>query len=74
MVPAKQSSTTSVPSPMASKIWAPTYDATVETPILLITLRTPLASASTTLRVAVPEVTPVITPRSMRSSTVSSAR
>src|ERR1700712_2315438 len=50
VVPAKQSATTCSPSPIASKIWAPMYDATVETPILLITLRTPLASASTATR------------------------
>src|SRR6195952_2756862 len=53
VVPAKQSATTCSPSPIASKIWAPMYDATVETPILLITLRTPWAGAWTPLRVAV---------------------
>ena len=41
----KYSSTTSAPSPIASKIWAPVYDATVDTPIFDITLRTPLPHA-----------------------------
>ena len=44
-VPQKYSSTTSRDKPMASKICAPVYDATVDTPILLITLSTPLPDA-----------------------------
>ena len=45
MVPVKYLSTTDSARPTASKIWAPVYDATVETPILDITFRTPLPSA-----------------------------
>ena len=40
----KYLSTTDSARPIASKIWAPVYDATVET-ILDITFRTPLPSA-----------------------------
>ena len=45
VVPVKYLSTTACDSPTASKIWAPVYDATVETPIFDITLSTPLPSA-----------------------------
>ncbi len=38
-------------SPTASKIWAPRYEATVETPIFDMTLSTPLPSALTMLRI-----------------------
>ena len=44
-VPVKYWSTTSAPRPIASKIWAPVYDATVDTPIFDITLSTPLPHA-----------------------------
>jgi hypothetical protein len=44
-VPVKYSSTSLGPSPMASKICAPVYDATVEMPILDITLSMPLPAA-----------------------------
>ena len=61
-------------SPTASKIWAPRYEATVETPIFDMTLRTPLPSAFTMLRIAFSGVTSVMMPRRTRSSTDSSAR
>ena len=48
----KYLSTSSVESPSASKICAPVYDATVETPILDITLSTPLPSDFTRLATA----------------------
>ena len=44
-VPVKYSSTTSGARPTASKIWAPVYDATVDTPILDMILMTPLHAA-----------------------------
>ena len=44
-VPVKYLSTTDCESPIASKICAPVYEATVETPILDITFKTPLPSA-----------------------------
>ena len=44
-MPVKYSSTTSLPMPTASKIWAPVYDATVETPIFDMILITPLHDA-----------------------------
>ena len=44
-VPVKYSSTTSGARPTASKIWAPVYDATVDTPILDMILMTPLQAA-----------------------------
>jgi hypothetical protein len=45
VVPVKYASTTVWPRPIASKIWAPVYDATVDTPIFDITLSTPLPQA-----------------------------
>ena len=51
-VPVKYLSTTVCESPTASKIWAPVYEATVETPIFDITLSTPLPSALTRLATA----------------------
>ncbi len=59
---------------MASKTWAPRYEATVEMPILLITLRTPLPSAFTRLRTAFSGAMSVMMPRRTRSSTDSIAR
>ncbi len=44
-VPVKYSSMTSGARPTASKTWAPVYDATVEMPILDITLMIPLEAA-----------------------------
>ncbi len=52
VVPVKYLSTSSWESPSASKIWAPVYDATVETPIFDITLSTPLPSDFTRLATA----------------------
>ena len=59
---------------MASKTWAPRYDATVEMPIFDMTLRTPLPSALMRFLTAFSEVTPVIAPERTMSSTDSMAR
>ena len=48
----KYLSTSSWDRPSASKIWAPVYDATVETPIFDITFSTPLPSDFTRLATA----------------------
>ena len=44
-VPVKYASTTGLPRPIASKICAPVYDATVDTPIFDMILSTPLPHA-----------------------------
>ena len=46
-VPVKYSSMSAPSRPIASKTWAPVYEATVEMPILDITLSTPLQAAFT---------------------------
>ena len=44
-VPVKQSTIMLWPMPMASKIWAPWYDRTVEMPIFDMTFNTPRSHA-----------------------------
>ena len=73
-VPVKNSSTRSCDRPIASKTWAPRYDATVEMPIFDITLSTPLPSALMRLATAFSSVTSVMAPLRTMSSTVSIAR
>src|SRR5437660_1555960 len=48
-VPVKQRSTTSAPSPNASKICAPQYEESVEIPIFERTLRSPFSAAARNL-------------------------
>jgi hypothetical protein len=67
-------STSACERPIASKTWAPRYDATVEMPILLMTLRTPLPSALTMFATAFSGVMPVIPPDRTRFSALSIAR
>ena len=73
-VPVKYSSTRSWDRPTASKICAIVYEPTVLMPILLMTFRTPLPSALTTLRAAWAGSTPVSAPSRIRSSIDSNAR
>ena len=74
MVPVKYLSITSFEIPIASNICAPLYEATVDTPILLITFKTPLPSALTRFLTAFSGVIPVILFCRTMSSTVSIAR
>ena len=74
VVPVKYSSTRSSDRPIASKTWAPVYEATVEMPIFDMIFSTPLVLALTKFRTAWRLVMPVITPWSIMSSIVSKAR
>ncbi len=59
---------------MASKTCAPRYEATVEMPILLMTLSTPLPRALMRFATAFSGAIPVRTPERTRSSALSMAR
>ena len=74
VTPTKYSSTTSRESPMASKTWAPVYEAMVEIPIFDITFRTPLPRDLIKFATAFSGVMPVITPWRTKSSADSIAR
>ena len=65
---------TSSPIPIASKIWAPVYEATVDTPILDMIFSSPLPSALIRLAAACRVVIPSSAPLRTRSSTDSMAR
>ena len=73
-MPVKYSSTTSEARPTASKICAPVYEATVETPILDMILITPLQAALMYCVRARRGVTPSRVPAAIMSSIVSKAR
>ena len=65
---------TSSPIPIASKIWAPVYEATVDTPILDMIFSSPLPSALITLAEAFGVVIPSSAPPRTMSSADSIAR
>ncbi len=65
---------TSDPSPIASKICAPVYEATVDTPIFDMIFSRPLPSALIRFAAALRLVTGPSKPERARSSTVSMAR
>ena len=73
-VPVKYLSTKSCESPMASNTCAPVYEATVEIPILLMTLSKPLPKPFTRFRTAVSGEAPATTPVRTKFSTDSIAK